>query len=56
MMEHLESLHVFLAVYHRAAPILGGNRVNSEILFREICDKPIDNPERNLGFTIDDFH
>jgi hypothetical protein len=56
MMEHLESLHVFFAVYHGAAPIFSRNRVNCEILFRKISDKPIDNPERNFGFAIDDFH
>ena len=55
-MEHLESFHVFLPVNYGAAPILGGDRVNCEILFRKISDKPIDNPERNFGFAIDDLH
>ena len=55
-MEHLESLHVFFAVNYGAAPILRGDRINCEILFRKISDKPIDNPERNFGFAINDLH
>jgi hypothetical protein len=56
MMEHLESLHVFFAVNYGAAPIFSRDGVNCEILFCKISYKPINNPERNFGFTIDDLH
>ena len=54
--EHLESLHVFLAIVHSTTPILGGDRIHGEVFLGKIGDKPVDDSQGNPRFAVDNIH